>query len=638
MLTIHPEHTFIKELFDAQPDSVVWFTPIYAGSETPADFQARYCNRKAAQILNSTPEAVLGARLRETKLMDETSRRHILEQCLSVWASNEPAEFSYYSPGLDRYFNVQRSKVHGGILSITRDSSAEVKAELVQQQQERRYRQILDTAADGILVLESIRDEGGAITDFRITDANRRAIEIGALPPHTIGSTLLSILPHLQGSEQLAWHRAVAEGGQPIRFETSFRQPDGSEYGWFIVSLTRLGDGVVSNFVDVTLRKRNEQQIEEQKALLQQVFESSINGMLVCSALRDESGALLDLRVELINHAFTQILGFSESEAVGSTYLTLFPSSRHNGIFDFNKSVLESNESVRKELYYKGERIDAWFDVSTSPFAPDGLLIAFTDITERKRLQLELEHRLEELKRSNQSLEEFAYAASHDLQEPLRKIHFFADRLKQALEPGSESASMFARMESATTRMRALIEDLLTYSRVSMLPEEVTEVSLSELMQGVLLDLERSVEESGARIHIDPLPTVQADERQLRQLFQNLLGNSLKYRMEGRSPEIEIRYRICTDADRQRFQLPAEPSFYLIEVSDNGIGFEPEYAERIFQVFQRLHGRREYSGSGVGLAIARKVVSNHHGLLLAEGRPGEGATFRVFLPVSSLVE
>ncbi|RYY65467.1 MAG: PAS domain-containing sensor histidine kinase [Chitinophagaceae bacterium] len=637
MLTAHPEYPLISELFDAQPDSVVWFTPVYEDGDTPVDFEARYCNRTAAQTLRSTPEAIVGARLLGTALMDEESRRRILEQCLQVWATNSPVEFTYYSSGLDRYFNVQRSKVHGGILSVTRDRTAEVKTELEHQRQQQHYRQILDTAADGILVFESIRNEHGDLIDFKITHANRRAIEIGALPPHTVGSTLLTILPHLAGSEQFGWHRSVAEGGGPFRFETSFRQPDGSEYGWFIVSLTQLDDGLVSNFVDVTLRKRNEQKIQEQHHLLSRIFEGSVSGMFAATALRDDTGHIVDLRMDLINKAFTQFVGFTEAEALGVRYSSLFPTAMANGLFDVFREVIEAKTIVRQENHYQGEQLDAWYDFSASPLEPDGILVSFTDISPRKHLQLELEHKLEELKRSNQSLEEFAYAASHDLQEPLRKIHFFADRLKLTLEPGSERAEMFARMESATTRMRDLIEDLLAYSRVSMLPEEVTEVSLSELLQIVLQDLERSVEESGARLHIDPLPLIRADERQMRQLWQNLLGNALKYRMEGRRPEIDVRYRICTDADRQRFQLPVEPSYFLVEVSDNGIGFEQQYAERIFQVFQRLHGRREYSGSGVGLAIARKVVSNHEGMLVAEGRPGEGATFRMFLPVSCLV-
>ncbi|RYY82299.1 MAG: PAS domain-containing sensor histidine kinase, partial [Chitinophagaceae bacterium] len=423
----------------------------------------------------------------------------------------------------------------------------------------------------------------------------------------------------------------------PQQFETSFRRPDGSEYGWFIVSLTRLGEGLVSNFVDVTQRKKNEEKIQEQHHLLNRIFEASISGMFAATAIRDANGSVTDLRVNVINRSFTQQIGFSEERCVGSLYSDLFPTAMKNGLFDVFRDVIDRKMVVRRENHYQGEQLDSWFDFAATPLEPDGILVSFTDISERKQLQLELEQKLDELKRSNKSLEEFAYAASHDLQEPLRKIHFFSDRLKQSISPESDEADMFARMESATTRMRDLIDDLLAYSRLSVASEAFEEVALDDVVTQVLQDLEQSVEDSGALVQIDSLPVIHADERQMRQLFQNLLSNALKYRMEGRKPEVRVQYRICTDEECKAFQLPSELGGHLmIEVTDNGIGFEQQYADKIFQVFQRLHGRREYSGSGVGLAIARKVVLNHKGQLLAEGRPGEGATFRVFLPLSSV--
>jgi signal transduction histidine kinase/sarcosine oxidase delta subunit len=641
MTKLYHDEKLIQELLDAQPDSVTWFQPVFerSGDATSPviDFEVGYCNNRAAQVLDSSPAQVSGTRLLRSSLMDSVSLQRIFQQCFQVWNTGQAIEFTYHSPGKDRYFNVQRSKVSDGILSITRDRTHEMKVELSRQEQEQRYRQILDIAADGILLFEAIRNEEGDVTDFRVAHANRRAYEIGALPEDTVGKNLLSLLPHLRGSQQFDWHRQVVESGEPFRFETTFRTPEGNEYGWFIVSLTRLGDGVVSNFVDVTQRKRNEQKIEEQKQFLQRIFDSSVNGMMVCTAIRNEEGRIDDLRIGMINGAFTQILGYTEEESVGKTYIDIFPASRTNGVFAFNASVVDSGVAVRKEIYYKGEHLDAWFDVSTSPFAPDGLLVTFTEITARKRLQLELEHKVEELKRSNQSLEEFAYAASHDLQEPLRKIHFFSDRLKQALDPGSEHASMFARMESATTRMRDLIEDLLSFSRLSVVPEVFTEVDLNKLIQEVMHELETAAQESGARIRLSPLPVIRADERQIRQLFQNLLGNALKYHATDRVPEVDMSFRICTDEEITLFQLPPDTSYFLIEVRDNGIGFEQQYAEKIFQVFQRLHGRREYAGSGVGLAIARKVAANHSGYIKAEGSANEGAVFTVILPVSLLV-
>jgi signal transduction histidine kinase len=633
MLQHHPGEILIYQLFDAQPDAVVWFTPVFAEEENPdsplIDFEAQYCNRKAAEVLGIKAEELAGSRLLSTMLIDSVTRQQIYDQCRQVWESGNKIEFNFYNRSLDRYLNVQRSKVYDGILSITRDRSKEVKAELEQKKQEERYRQILDTAADGILLFEAVRDDTGTIADFRVMHANRRAYEIGALPPQTVGSTMLTLFPHLKNSEQFDWHRRVVETDTPIRFETTFRTAKGDEFGWFIVSLTRLGDGVVSTFVDVTQRRHYEQQIEGQNQLLNKIFETSVNGMYACTALRDEQGEVIDFVMTLVNAAFTQILGVSEEQAIGKRYLTLFPAAATNGMFAFNKMVFEEKKAIRKEMYYHGDNIDGWFDIFTARLDPDGLLCTFTEITARKRLQFELEQKLEELKRTNQSLEEFAFAASHDLQEPLRKIHFFSDRLKSTLDPGSEQAGMFARMESATTRMRDLIDDLLAYSRLSVAHESFTRVDLNQVVQLALHDLEAAIQECGAEVHVDQLPAIQGDERQLRQLFLNLLGNAVKYRQPGRKPEISVRYQPCTNA-------PTGQDCFNIEVQDNGIGFEPEYAEKIFQVFQRLHGTREYPGSGVGLAIARKVVTNHKGIIRAESIPGSGATFRIQMPVTML--
>jgi PAS domain S-box-containing protein len=626
MLQHHPGDILINEIFDAQPDAAVWFQPIFEDENDPGskviDFEAQYCNRKAAQMLDTTPEEVTGSRLLSTTLLNDISRKRIMDQCRQVWETGTPVEFTYYRADRDQYLNIQRSKVNNGILSITRDRTHDIKVDIERQKQEEHYRQVLDSAADGILVFEAVRNTNREIVDFKVLHANRKAYNIGAMPPDAVGKSLLSILPHLAGSEQFEWHKQVVESGKPIQFETTFRTAEGHEYGWFIVSLVRLGDGVVSNFVDVTRRKQYEHQIEEQNGLLRSVFESSINGMLVCTAVREDGDGITDLKIEMINSAFTQILRLSEEQVIGKRYLDIFPGTRHNGMFDFNKSVIENRKPERSEFFFTGS-IEAWFDLSTSPIEPDGLLIVFNDITSRKQLQLDLEQKLEELRRSNQSLEEFAYAASHDLQEPLRKIHFFSDRLKSSLKMAPEQAGMFTRMESATERMRTLIDDLLAYSKLSVTPEAFSVVDLNAVIQQVLQDLEASLLESGADVQVEPLPRVQGDERQLRQLFQNLLGNALKYRKEGRKPRISVRCHRHAPGRKDRFML---------EVTDNGIGFEPEYADKIFHVFQRLHGRNEYSGSGVGLAIARKVVANHKGTIEAEGHPDAGATFRIMLP------
>ncbi|HRQ41904.1 MAG TPA: PAS domain S-box protein [Chloroflexota bacterium] len=228
----------------------------------------------------------------------------------------------------------------------------------------------------------------------------------------------------------------------------------------------------------------------------------------------------------------------------------------------------------------------------------------------------------QELARSNQDLQDFAYAASHDMQEPLRKIQTFSDRLqvRYADQLDERGLDYLQRMQQAATRMQMLIEDLLTFSRVTTQARPFAPVDLHEVLTTVLTDLEMRIEDTNATIQLDPLPTIDADATQMAQLFLNLLSNALKFVAPGRPPVIHVSSQ------------PADRSSYTIMVSDNGIGFDEKYLDRIFGVFQRLHGRQEYSGTGVGLAICQKIVKRHGGHITAHSQPGEGATFIVTLP------
>ncbi|MDJ1485612.1 CHASE3 domain-containing protein [Cytophagaceae bacterium YF14B1] len=242
----------------------------------------------------------------------------------------------------------------------------------------------------------------------------------------------------------------------------------------------------------------------------------------------------------------------------------------------------------------------------------------------------------ERLHYSNTELERFAYVASHDLQEPLRKIQVFAHTLKiKYSEALGEGTSLLERMQSAANRMSTLIKDLLTLSRLTASQQPQGRVALDQVLSHVLTHLELRIEETAAQIQIDPLPVITGDSLQLEQLFLNLLSNSLKFSHKDIPPHITIHYQKVTKEELPVSLRIAHSShfYHRIAVSDNGIGFEAEYAERIFQVFQRLHGKNEYEGTGIGLAICQKVVLNHHGAIIASSQKGQGATFTLFLPV-----
>ncbi|GAA4450404.1 hypothetical protein GCM10023189_10960 [Nibrella saemangeumensis] len=290
----------------------------------------------------------------------------------------------------------------------------------------------------------------------------------------------------------------------------------------------------------------------------------------------------------------------------------------------------------------EAEKVTAWTGfvvnihaqkiVSHTLRANEELTLAKTQLEQSQR---ELQSTVSELNRSNAELSQFAYVASHDLQEPLRKIQSFGDILKDQFAPalGATGADLVSRMQSSSGRMQTLVKDLLTYSRLTTHQQAFQRVDLNVLMAGVLSDLETIVQEKHATIEVSPLLNIQGDQLQLRQFFQNLLSNAIKFAKPDLPPVVQITAnRLSSVQLPSNVLLTGYPAYVAISVADNGIGFDQQYEERIFRLFQRLHGRSQYEGTGIGLAICKKVADNHGGHISARSRPGEGAVFTVYLP------
>ena len=246
-----------------------------------------------------------------------------------------------------------------------------------------------------------------------------------------------------------------------------------------------------------------------------------------------------------------------------------------------------------------------------------------------------LKARTEELTRSNTELEQFAYISSHDLQEPLRKVQAFGDMLANQFRDvlGDEGRDYLQRMQGAAKRMQGLINDLLNYSRITTKAQPFLPVNLSDVVRLVLIDLEARIQETGGRVDLGLLPTLDADPTQMRQLLQNLIGNALKYHRKTEPPVVKVQSQLLPLGDRA-FPSQGPPiQFCEITVEDNGIGFEQKYVDRIFAPFERLHGRSEYEGTGMGLAICRKIAERHGGSITARSVPDQGSTFVVTIPL-----
>lgn len=311
--------------------------------------------------------------------------------------------------------------------------------------------------------------------------------------------------------------------------------------------------------------------------------------------------------------------------------------------------IFLSAVNTDKRFITKGY-VSGGVDYVTKPFDPDLLLLKVQTFVRlhqqtkelhemRANLEKKVEERTAELKTANKALEtsnlqleQYAYIASHDLQEPLRKIITFCHIVDERyLAEGEEARKYMNKIISASERMKTLINDLLEYSRLSI-TRQFAETSLRNILQDALSDLELIIREKQAVLDIGELPELEVIPDQLRQVFLNIISNALKFSKPGQKPEVKISSFFINQKSFDA-KTDAEGSFAKITITDNGIGFDETYTDRIFTMFQRLHGRAEYAGTGMGLAIVKKIIENHNGLLMATSKEGLGSTFSFIIPI-----
>ena len=367
---------------------------------------------------------------------------------------------------------------------------------------------------------------------------------------------------------------------------------------------------------------------------LQRAYESILN-----SAGEGICGLDIEGKVTFANPAAARMMGLGVEEIVGQKACKVFPQF----IADETRIGEGSGTASPVEVVatkYNGAEFGAEF--LRTPIREGervtGEVLLFKDITERRTAAEELTKKAEELTRSNKELEQFAFVASHDLQEPLRKIQAFGDRLKAKCDAANlqEGRDYLDRMQNAAARMQTLIFDLLTFSRVISRTEPFAPINLNHVVKEIVGDLEVRIEKTGGRVDLGELPTLEADSTQMRQLLQNLIGNALKFHAPGKPPVVRVESRRLPTPPPTVDAEKAKPGsdWYEISIADNGIGFDEKYLEKIFAVFQRLHGRQEYEGTGIGLAVCRRIAERHNGCITARSKPGEGATFLITLPAA----
>jgi PAS domain S-box-containing protein len=504
------------------------------------------------------------------------------------------------------------------VTAAIRDISVRRAADKHLGQMEGRYRGLLEAAPDAMVV---VNPEG----DIVLLNVQAEK-QFGYRRDELVGQKVKNIIPEGFAERLVADElRSAADAlAQQIGtgIELSGRRKDGSEFPIEIMlSPLESAEGILVTAAirDISVRRAAESHLAQMEGRYRGLLEAAPDAMVVVNR-RGE--------IVLLNVQAERQFGYHRDELVGQRMKNIIPEGfAERLISDGLRSPEDAlAQKIGTGIELIGRRKDGSefpIELMLSPLeSAEGVLVtaAIRDITTRKTAETHLIHKVEELNRSNEELGQFAYIASHDLQEPLRMVASYTQLLSRRYKGrlDSEADDFIAFAVDGANRMQRLIQDLLAYSRVGTKGTDLLDYSSEEALQQALINLRAPIGDSGARVTHDPLPTVLADEMQLIQLFQNLVGNAIKYQSPG-VPVIHISAAMNVEKK------------WIFSVRDNGLGIDPQYFEKIFGMFQRLHKREEFAGTGIGLAICKKIVERHGGNISVESQPGQGSTFRFTL-------
>jgi len=499
---------------------------------------------------------------------------------------------------------------------------------------QKTLRSVLDNSLDGIMAFRSIRNQENGIEDFEWILANTVSRQsLAQTEKNLIGKRLLEVMPGNKSEGLFDIYKEVVETGKSRQFEKHYSNEGLNN--WFSITVVKLEDGFVATFSDITSHKLQLLLTEERELLLKDAEHVANMGSWKWTEKDD---------VIIWSDGLFKILGKTPGDHQPSwnSFLENVYSEDRALFEDFLQEVKVKRNGLKMDYRIELEGQIRYLSIIAKPIQPDESLLpdilgTVIDITEHKVYETQLKQYASELKRSNEDLEQFAYIASHDLQEPLRKIRAFGDRLavKYQHSLGESGVDYIRRMQSAAERMQALIQDLLTFSMVSRNTNTLESLDMPALLEEVIDDLDNQVKREKASIRVGKVPNVRGDRAQIKRLFQNLISNAIKFHKPGEKPAVEISAKVAKRSEiEDEFGIAiTAPEYIRVTIRDNGIGFDEKYKDKIFNIFQRLHGRNEYEGTGIGLSICRKIVTNHKGFITANSEENVGSEFIIIFPI-----
>lgn len=627
------------------------------------ELKVKVVNEAYCQLTALTQEQLLGNKLFDVIKEDEKQFfEKIIRGVLQTGKEFHLNDFPYYSTSGSEprsgFLNINYQPYREddgkimGVMIVCQDVTQQVMDRKKLEESEQLVRSIVDNAPFPIGVYTG--------REMRIRLVNQAILDVWGKGNDVVGKTYFEVLPELESQNIYPQLDSVFMTGIPFHARNQrvdLVVDNRLQSFYFNYSFTPMYDtsgkiyGVMNTAAEVTDIVLAKERVERSERNLRRMIMQSPVAMCILMGSHHE--------IEVANDQMISLWGKPRDSVMGKPVFEALPDSREQGLEALLKHVYETRESFSAsempvvlnrngivETVYQSFVYEPYVNAEDQTI---GVLVVSIDVTSqvlaRKKIEEVVAERTRELATANQNLgkineelAQFAYIASHDLQEPVRKVGTFLELLEESLQHiDSKSQSYIDRMKSASSRMLMLIRDVLAYSQVTSQVTDYVPVDLKSVVNDIVADFELLIEEKQARVKTIDLPVLQAMPLQMSQLFGNLISNALKFTARTRNPEIIIQAKLLSGEEvSQMSTLHTELSYYKIEVKDNGIGFGAQYKNQIFSIFKRLHSKKEFEGTGIGLAICQKIVDNHHGAISADAVEGEGSTFTIYLPVKQV--